>query len=316
MYKKSIDYVLCNLCMKCEKICKNSHVIEKNEKGLPEFKNNLQCIYCGHCLSICPQHAISFELLNSHTSSGSEYFAKPIVLDSTRKPSDEDTMLEFLYSTRSCRYFLEKPVEKEKLQKVIDVMARAPSAGNEQNRNFYIIQNKEQIDKLEKAINTHYSQLEKVVHNPIISGIMAFNGAKIITKESDLSRLPFKEQYKAMYNLMKNGFHNDTPDFSYLLNTDVVVIITSDKKGSMMHKDFYKGDIRITGTYGILAAKALGLDSCWLGLTEIAMNKNKKIQSMFNIKSNERIDGILALGYSDLKWEQAPPRGPVKTQWL
>ena len=83
-----------------------------------------------------------------------------------------------------------------------------------------------------------------------------------------------------------------------------------------MHKSFYRGDVSIAATYGILAAKALGLASCWLGLCEIAMNQNKSIGQSLGIPEGERVDGAVAFGYSDHVWKQAPPRGPVKAVWL
>ena len=82
-----------------------------------------------------------------------------------------------------------------------------------------------------------------------------------------------------------------------------------------MHKPFYKGDIRIAGTYGILMAKALGLASCWMGLLEIAMGKDKKIAKFMKIGEKEKIGGALVLGYSDTKWNCYPPRGPSKVLW-
>jgi nitroreductase len=82
-----------------------------------------------------------------------------------------------------------------------------------------------------------------------------------------------------------------------------------------MHKSFYKGDARIAGTYGILMAKALGLASCWMGLLEIAAEKDKKIYAALNIENGEKIGSSFVLGYSDTKWVQYPPRGPAKIVW-
>lgn len=56
----------------------------------------------------------------------------------------------------------------------------------------------------------------------------------------------------------------------------MLFVVTSDpNKG--MHRQFYKADAAIAITYGTLAAKALGLATCWLGLPEIAMKKNHRI---------------------------------------
>lgn len=318
MYRKSINYEKCNSCMKCESICANSRVIEKNSDGKPEFKNDIKCIYCGHCLAICPQTAITFDLWDSKKQLVNEYYAKPHKLDPKRKLPDEDEMFEFLLSIRSNRYFLNIDIEKEKILKLLDIMTRAPSAGNEQNRNFYILDDKTKVDKLENLVKNHYDKMR--VTNPLLVRLLAMSIAKTTseeyTKNKSISELSLKERYKNYLNVMKNFSQNHNEYFSYLRNAHAVIIITSNVKGSIMHKSFYKGDSCIAVTYGIMAAKAIGLDSCWLGLCEIAMNQNKSILKAMNIKDGERVDGVLALGYSDIKWEQAPPRGPVKTVWL
>jgi len=53
-----------------------------------------------------------------------------------------------------------------------------------------------------------------------------------------------------------------------------------------------------------------------MGLSEIAFNKDKKIKAKYGITDNERVDGIIAFGYTDSKWKQIPLRGPVKTIWM
>lgn len=319
MYKKSIDYDKCNACMLCERICKNSRVIAVNADGLPEFRNRFLCISCGHCLAICPQRAISFELRHPEEHSG-KYYAEPLKLDTARKPPDEEEMLEFLCSTRSSRYFLDKAVEKDKIRKVLDAMVRASSAGNEQNRNFYILDDKARLNDLESMIDGHYKKAMKAYANPFVSHALAYVGAKTSakgnTRNSYLSELPFKERYQLMHDSLKDGFHKDNAYFSYLQNARAVIIVTSKLQASMLHKDFYRGDVCIAITHGILAAKALGLASCWMGLLQIALNKDKGMRSALGIKEGERVDGAVALGYSELKWEQAPPRGPVNVIWL
>ena len=115
---------------------------------------------------------------------------------------------------------------------------------------------------------------------------------------------------------MKNISNKNYDLFSYLQGAKAIIIITSNLKGSVLHKSFYKADIKIAGTYGAFAAKSLGLSYCWLGLCEIAMNKSKKLLENIGIMNGERVDGVIGFGYSDLEWKRVPPRGPVKSIWL
>ena len=64
-----------------------------------------------------------------------------------------------------------------------------------------------------------------------------------------------------------------------------------------------------------IAAARLGLATCRMGLSEMAFAGDAAMREKHGIPSNERVDGILALGYSALQWKQLPPRGPVKAVW-
>ena len=93
-------------------------------------------------------------------------------------------------------------------------------------------------------------------------------------------------------------------------------IVTSNTDAPGMHKDFHKSDVTIAITYGTVAAEHRGLATFWIGLAEIAFKAERRLGSEYAIPRNERVDGIVAVGYSGSKWMQLPPRGPVKAVWL
>ena len=55
----------------------------------------------------------------------------------------------------SCRNYQDRKVEKEKLEKVLDVARIAPTGGNRQPQRLIVIQEKEGINKLSKAANIY-----------------------------------------------------------------------------------------------------------------------------------------------------------------
>ena len=73
-------------------------------------------------------------------------------------------------------------------------------------------------------------------------------------------------------------------------------------------------NIGIIITYGRLAAKALGLGTCWNGWTQIAMMRNPEIKKIANIKGNKV--GVFILGYPAVKFYRSPPRAPKKIEGL
>ena len=49
---------------------------------------------------------------------------------------------------------------------------------------------------------------------------------------------------------------------------------------------------------------------------EIAFNADKRLRTEYSLPGNERIDGIVAVGYPGSEGTKIPPRGPAKVIWL
>ena len=200
MFKKSIDYGKCTRCMACENICTNSRVITKDEQGYPVFKYEHRCISCGHCLAVCPQRAIVFASYGAEEKAGKTYVAEAVGLDPGERNEWGDALFTFLGETRSNRLFLDTPVEKEKIEKVLDIMARAPSAGNEQNRDFFVLQDAQKLAALEEMLKAYFQKALSAYKNPVMSSLFAALGAVKMGKDGAESAgpaaLPFRERYR------------------------------------------------------------------------------------------------------------------------
>jgi len=308
MVKKTIDKEKCTACMRCEDICANSHVITKGEDGYPAFTNELACIACGHCYAICPERAITFTF--SPGMDPAEVTAPGAPILYPNGVPDAETIGTFLFSSRSDRLYADKPVEKEKIEKVIEAMMRAPSAGNEQNKHYYVFADPAKIAEIERLQKAYY----RTVLNKLNTPLARRSTALMISMNAKKTGIPFRTRYKNALAIVSNSSLLDNSAVSYLKGAKVLLVITHDNKKGM-HQSFYQGDIRIAGTYGILMAKALGLATCWMGLLEIAMGKDKKIGEAMHIDSHERMGGALVLGYSDTQWVCYPPRGPAVPVW-
>ena len=308
MVNKTIDKEKCTACMRCEDICANSHVITKGEDGYPAFTNEMACIACGHCYAICPERAITVTF--NPGIDPAEVTPPGAPIQYPNGFPDADTISTFLFSSRSDRLYADKPVEKEKIEKVIEAMMRAPSAGNEQNKHYYVFADPAKIAEIERLQKAYY----KTVLNKLNSPLAKRSTALMISINTKNTGVPFRTRYKNSLALVSNGSLLDNSNVSYLKGAQVLLVITHDRKKGM-HQSFYQGDIRIAGTYGILMAKALGLASCWMGLLEIALDKDRKIGEAMHIASHECVGGALVLGYSDTDWVSYPPRGPAVPVW-
>ncbi len=64
--------------------------------------------------------------------------------------------MEEIFIRRSIRKFQDRPVEKEKIDKLLRAAMQAPSAGNQQPWEFIVVEDKEALSKL--ALMTPYSK--------------------------------------------------------------------------------------------------------------------------------------------------------------
>ena len=88
-----------------------------------------------------------------------------------------------------------------------------------------------------------------------------------------------------------------------------VILVTTKSKDALAGCN-----IGIIVTYGRLAAQALGLGTCWVGMMQLAIEFQPKIKKLANIRGS--IVGAFTIGYPDLKYYRVPPRAEKKTVGL
>ncbi|MBO6011692.1 MAG: nitroreductase family protein [Oscillospiraceae bacterium] len=86
------------------------------------------CIECGHCFAICPQGAVGM--------SGYDCPDEPAV---PMTVFDGDTLLAAMRSRRTVRHFAKRPVEDEKIRKILEAGRYSPTGGNFQGVAFTIL---------------------------------------------------------------------------------------------------------------------------------------------------------------------------------
>ncbi|MDR0497084.1 MAG: nitroreductase family protein [Treponema sp.] len=138
-----IDKESCTGCGACKADC-SSHVIEiQNEKAVV-LRNS--CLKCGHCFAVCPSNAVKMSGCEDEIFEKSD---KTVFLD-------EKSFLTHLKFRRSIRHYKNTPVEKEKLEKIIDAARVTPTARNMQNVRYIVVQN--EIDALEDEVLKQYKK--------------------------------------------------------------------------------------------------------------------------------------------------------------
>lgn len=133
-----IDNEKCNHDGLCVRACPVN--ILKQEKGkIPFSADELEnkCIHCGHCVSICPTEALTHRDIEL-----SDFLPVPEDI-----PSAE--MVEsLLLARRSARFFSKKPIPKNQLLKLLDVVRHAPTASNSQQIYWSVINSADRLEEI------------------------------------------------------------------------------------------------------------------------------------------------------------------------
>ncbi len=176
----------------------------------------------------------------------------------------------------SIRKWKAVPVERDKIERVLEAGRRAPSWGNTQPWRFVVVQEKARIEEIAKASGgqPHVSSAPVLI---VCCGAI-----------EDLSRKQHKE---ALAQLRDAGVTNWTDEFldnvllknevfaPYLLGEPVMTV----KAGEQ---------VMIAVAYMTLEAVNQGLGTCWAGAISA-----KNVHKVMNLPDNVFVHSLLPLGY-------------------
>jgi len=140
---KGIDKEKCSNCQQCvfDCVATNFRLDENNEVRF----NQVGCIGCGHCISICPEDAILYKGMRD----------EPITFEGVQDPSSiisYEMFQKFIRAKRSIRQYKKEKVPNELLEKVFNSMRYAPTGSNIRGLKCLIISNDERKKILSDAI--------------------------------------------------------------------------------------------------------------------------------------------------------------------
>ena len=143
----TIDRELCIGCGACVKDCPG-HAIEIKEEKAEAVR---PCIQCGHCVAICPVRAVAIPEYDMEDVEEYE--------PDTFRISPEN-YLHAVKFRRSIRNFKEKPLEKEKLDRILSAGRYTATAKNAQACTFVVVQ-----ERLEEFKKLFWEELPEILEN-------------------------------------------------------------------------------------------------------------------------------------------------------
>lgn len=228
------------------------------------------CNDCGHCVAVCPHGALT------HTHAPIE--KSPLI--EKELEINEEQAVQFLRSRRSIRFFKKQPVEKEKIQRLIEIARYAPTGGNLQLVEWVVFMDPDKIKE--------------------ISGRTVEWMRKAVEKAPE-SVPPY---YPLVIGAWDMGYN------SVLWSAPALVVACAPQEGTTGLVD-----VTLALSYLELAAPKLGLGTCWAGLVEGALQESVSVKEAVGLPEGHPYHYPMMVGYPKPKYSRLPERKAPKITW-
>jgi nitroreductase len=193
-------------------------------------------------------------------------------------------VIDNIKNRRSIRRYSDKKVSKKIIKELIEIGKYAPSSHNRQPWSFTVV-NDQMVDSLSLDIKKWYNSVTK----------LSFP-------------LSFIKEVKKSVDEMTKRVKSERDLFFY--HAPCVIVIHAP------NKKFFLQDCSCAAQNIMLAARSLGVGSCWIGFADIVFNNNPLLKKKLKIPISHKVMATIALGYPVRFPESALPRKESKVEWV
>ncbi|MDY6792253.1 MAG: nitroreductase family protein [Thermodesulfobacteriota bacterium] len=288
----AIDREICIGCGECVKVCPQDTISLQNNKACITGDNSL---VCDHCRAACVSGAVTVDGIDESLSVFEGFQAERKWLPHGKY--DIVGLVNLMQSRRSCRNYLEKPVEGTLLNDLVKIGITAPSGSNCQMWSFSILPNRSSVEALGVKIKRFYEKLNRLSENFWLRFLLKCAG------KPELSWY-----YENYYQRIKEGLADWDEKGKDLLfhGAPAAILVAAKKEASCPSEDSLLATQNI-----LLGAHALGLGTCLIGFAVSAMNRDRKICDLIKLPEDERVYAVIAVGYPDEKYIHVTGRKPA-----
>jgi nitroreductase len=208
---------------------------------------------------------------------------------------DLATLVALMRSRRSCRHFLDTPVDIARLQDLVQIGASAPSGTNCQPWTFTILPDRASVMRLSAEILDFFTRLNKIARLPFIRWF-----------SRDL-RTYYSKHYASIEKAMKEW--KETKKDKLFFNAPAIILVGCKPGASTPAEDALLAAQNI-----LLAAHTMGLGTCLIGFATAALKRDRSIQQRLAIPADETIYAVIALGMTDDTYCRVTRRRPAVTR--
>ncbi len=279
-----IDAETCIGCEACIKVCPNQTISMKDGKAVVTGDRSLNC---GHCAAACPVGAIDIQAIDTQSLRFNRFQLKKRWIP--HGEFDTAELVRLMASRRSCRNYLDRPVEREILEDLIKAGSLAPSGTNSQRWTFTILPTRSAVMVLGKGLADFFRRINKMAERPLVRG-----GLKLIGKPQ------LSDYYRDFYQSVEGGLQEwEQQGHDRLFHGATAVIAVGSLSGASCPSE----DALLATQNIMLAAHSMGLGTCLVGFAVSAMKNDPKLKTAVGIPAAEPVYSLIALGYPDETYE-------------
>jgi nitroreductase/Pyruvate/2-oxoacid:ferredoxin oxidoreductase delta subunit len=287
-----VDGERCNGCGLCRMVCPKETLAIEDGKAV--IRNTL-CLACDHCAAACPADAIRVPALDPSLSRFASFPADCRWLPHGR--FDTTALLNLMGSRRSCRNFLDGPVDRAIIEDLIKAGITAPSGSNCQPWAFTILPDREAVARLARRVGDFFKGINRRAGKRWLRTALRLIGKPELEA---YYRLHYPAVEKALQEWVRSGrdrlFHG----------APAAIVVSADNDASCPGEDA----LLATGNI-LLAAHAMGLGTCLIGFVIEAMRRDRRIVRLLGIPRNETPHAVIALGWPCETYQRTAGRKPA-----
>ncbi|MDN0059850.1 nitroreductase family protein [Mediterraneibacter glycyrrhizinilyticus] len=254
----------CIGCGLCVKDCPAGKLKLEEKKAVytPE------CIQCGHCIAVCPQAAVS---IPEYDMGDVEEFDKETFA------VDPEHFLRAVKFRRSVRSYREKPVEREKLERILQAGRYTPTAKNSQSCRFIVLQ--DELDEFKRLL---WEEIPKL--------------AEQMKKE-----MP---QYAMLFKFMYRRWKKDPEDDQLFFNAPSCILIASENP--------LDGGLAAANMETMVVAEGAGV--LYSGYLQRIIEASSTLKEWLQIEERH-LTCCMLVGYPAVTYKRTAPRKKADIIW-
>ena len=265
-----------NLCKRdgiCADVCPAAIIEFKDKDSFPTMIEGGEevCIHCGHCVAVCPHGALNHESMQADQ-------CPPIRKEAMVSAEQAE---QFLRQRRSIRTYKERSVDRDQLERLIQIARYAPSGHNTQPVSWTVIYERQEVHRL--------------------AGMVVDWMRSLIAEGSPLVEMLHLDRVIQSWEAGTERIFRNAPH---------LIIAHADQEGRTA-----QSGCTIALTYLELMATGFGLGACWAGYFTAASLFWPPIMEALELPRGHVVFGALMIGHPKYRYHRMPLRNEPNITW-